>query len=463
MIPQDLGPYAMKARLVDMIDFQKVEFNKAVSLNPRQTKNILSKYVYKTIKIREICDIGRGRVINNQYIEKNKGKYPVYSSQSKDFGIMGYIDTYDFDGEYITWTTDGIYAGTCFYRNGKFNCTNVCGTLKIADTKIIIYKYLAKILSVVTPYYVTKVANPKLMNNTMAELQIPLPPLEIQEKIVQECEFLENQNLNIKELIQNYKNLITAIFVKLGITEKSTISAQMKDFDNLDSYIKNILQSIKEREINLARENLTLAENLKNTIENLPNIPKNGWKQEKIGDTFTTASGGTPLTSINEYYQDGTIKWVNSGELKTGIITDTAIKITQLGLKNSSAKIFPIHTVLVAMYGATTGEVGILETQASTNQAICGILPDDNKALPYFLYFTLRSMKDSLKKLSRGTARSNISQEIIKTISIPLPPIESQKIIVHLVEKIENNIKTLEAKLPILEKGQKEVLEKYLQ
>ena len=73
--------------------------------------------------------LGRGRVISNEEMGAHPGQYPVYSSQTEDEGIMGYIDTYDFDGDYITWTTDGAKAGTVFYRTGQFNCTNVCGTL----------------------------------------------------------------------------------------------------------------------------------------------------------------------------------------------------------------------------------------------------------------------------------------------------------------------------------------------
>ncbi|WP_104689707.1 restriction endonuclease subunit S [Helicobacter felis] len=136
------------------------------------------------VAIKEICKIGRGRVISQKYIREHKGDYPVYSSQTKDSGILGYIDTYDFDGELVTWTTDGVYAGTCFYRCGKFNCTNVCGTLKVIDTNKILPKFLAYILNLHTRPHVTKASNPKLMNNVMADIKIPLPPLIVQEKIV---------------------------------------------------------------------------------------------------------------------------------------------------------------------------------------------------------------------------------------------------------------------------------------
>ena len=131
-------------------------------------------------KISDIAQIGRGRVISTLEISKQKcPTYPVYSSQTSNNGIMGYLDTYDFEGEYITWTTDGANAGTVFYRNGKFNCTNVCGVLKVNDN--IDAYYLSIVLQSATAKYVsTNLANPKLMNNTMSSIKVKLPSLPVQ-------------------------------------------------------------------------------------------------------------------------------------------------------------------------------------------------------------------------------------------------------------------------------------------
>ena len=181
----ELATFANYYALKDLIDFSRERFDKAVKT--ASTKKIELKSKYPTVKIKDICEIGRGRVISGQYIENHKGNYPVYSSQTFNYGIMGSIDTFDFDGEYITWTTDGIYAGTCFYRNGKFNCTNVCGTLKVKDKSKILPRCLSDILNLFTGNYVDRKANSKLMNNVMAEIQIPVPPLEIQKQIVKEC------------------------------------------------------------------------------------------------------------------------------------------------------------------------------------------------------------------------------------------------------------------------------------
>lgn len=134
-------------------------------------------------QIQDIATIGRGRVINADEIRTQYNpKYPVYSSQTTNDGIMGYLDNYDFEGEYVTWTTDGANAGTVFYRKGKFNCTNVCGTLKIQNK----YNphFIALSLGLVAKKHVfSNLANPKLMNNVMASIKISIPKLEIQDEI----------------------------------------------------------------------------------------------------------------------------------------------------------------------------------------------------------------------------------------------------------------------------------------
>ena len=140
---------------------------------------------WKCYKVSEIADIGRGRVISSKEIANQKNpRYPVYSSQTSNEGIMGYLDDYVFEGEYITWTTDGANAGTVFYRNGRFNCTNVCGTLKL-HYRFDAY-YCSLVLANATKKYVSvNLANPKLMNNTMAAIKLYLPPFQEQKRMAQ--------------------------------------------------------------------------------------------------------------------------------------------------------------------------------------------------------------------------------------------------------------------------------------
>jgi type I restriction enzyme M protein len=161
---------------------------------------------YDLVTIGELCTLGRGRVISKTDIEANPGEYPVYSSQTTNDGIFGFLNTFDFDGEFVTWTTDGANAGTVFYRNGKFNCTNVCGTLKKRnDASDINMKYLALVLDKIAYKYVIQVGNPKLMNNVMAEIKIPLPPLSIQLEIVSKIEEFEKIIKGAKQVIENHK------------------------------------------------------------------------------------------------------------------------------------------------------------------------------------------------------------------------------------------------------------------
>ena len=136
------------------------------------------------VKVGDIAKITRGKVMSKDFLRDNVGEYPVYSSQTENDGMLGSISTYMFDSEYVTWTTDGANAGSVFYRNGKFNITNVCGLVD-CDTSKMTQKFLYYSLSITAPNYVNRgMGNPKLMSNVMARVEIPLPPLPVQHEIV---------------------------------------------------------------------------------------------------------------------------------------------------------------------------------------------------------------------------------------------------------------------------------------
>ena len=175
------------AKLLSLLDERIATQNKIIEdlkeLKSAISKKLLCNDKWTTYKIQDIAEIGRGRVISSVEIDRQKNPlYPVYSSQTSNNGIMGYLDNYMFDGEYITWTTDGANAGTVFYRKGKFNCTNVCGTLKI-QPKFDCY-FVSLVLQQATQKYVSSnLANPKLMNNTMASIKIRMPNIETQKQL----------------------------------------------------------------------------------------------------------------------------------------------------------------------------------------------------------------------------------------------------------------------------------------
>ncbi len=145
-----------------------------------------------------------------------------------------------------------------------------------------------------------------------------------------------------------------------------------------------------------------------------------GWEVKKIKDFAKTGSGGTPLSTKHEYYKDGNIPWINSGEVNSSFIIESKNYITEAGLNNSSAKIFPKGTILMAMYGATAGQVSLMDIEACTNQAICAIMPNDRRISPY-LKFGLHQIYQHLINLSSGSARDNLSQDKIKELFFAIP------------------------------------------
>jgi type I restriction enzyme S subunit len=157
-------------------------------------------------------------------------------------------------------------------------------------------------------------------------------------------------------------------------------------------------------------------------------------KVSKLGDVFKTTSGGTPSRKVPKYY-NGKVPWVKSGELESNIILDTEEKISEEALKNSSAKIFPKGTLLIALYGATIGKLAKLGIDAATNQAVCGIFENEEHDLQY-LYWYLFHKRRKLIEAGIGGAQPNISQTILKNLEIPLPSKTIQQKIVSKIEEL---------------------------
>lgn len=174
-------------------------------------------------------------------------------------------------------------------------------------------------------------------------------------------------------------------------------------------------------------------------------LPK-GWTIAKLGDICFTTSGGTPSRKVSKYF-GGNIPWVKSGELDKGLILDTEEKITEEAIKNSSAKVFPKGTLLIALYGATVGKLAFLGIDATTNQAVCGIYKSE-AIESKLLYCFLQLEKSNLVGQSIGGAQPNISQGIIKDLNIPLAPLNEQK---RILAKLEQLLTDLDKGIEYLE------------
>ena len=151
-------------------------------------QNLINKLCPEGVEFKELGEVvtlKRGQVMSKGYLSENKGDYPVYSSQTANNGTIGKINTFDFDGEFVSWTTDGANAGTVFYRTGQFSITNICGLITINDESSLNYKFLFYWLSIEAQKHVySGMGNPKLMSHQVKKILVPIPSLPVQEEIV---------------------------------------------------------------------------------------------------------------------------------------------------------------------------------------------------------------------------------------------------------------------------------------
>ena len=176
----------------------------------------------------------------------------------------------------------------------------------------------------------------------------------------------------------------------------------------------------------------------------------NEYTRIKIGDLAEVITGGTPSTRKNEYWDNGTIPWLPSGECQDKEINSASKFITEEGMKNSVAKLMPKSTVVIALTGATTGKTGILNIEATANQSVTGIVPN-NKFIPKYIFYYLRSIREKILNDSYGGAQKHISQGYVKDIEVLLPSLEIQKKIVNILEKAEKALEKRKEAIKLLD------------
>jgi type I restriction enzyme S subunit len=174
-----------------------------------------------------------------------------------------------------------------------------------------------------------------------------------------------------------------------------------------------------------------------------------GWDVVAVSTLYRTGSGGTPSRKVPEYFR-GSIPWVKTKELPDGFVIDSEERITESGVKNSSAKLFPPGTVLMAMYGATIGQLGILSIEASCNQACCAMISHIQPFGSEYLFLTLKHRRNDIIGLRMGAAQQNISQEVIRNIPILKPKTEVLVRFNRLAAPVFDQIRVLTRKNVIL-------------
>lgn len=364
---------------------------------------------YKNIQ--ELCKISRGKVMSKDFIKANAGEYPVYSSQTENNGELGKISTYDFDGEYLTWTTDGANAGSVFYRKGKFSVTNVCGLLEI-KSKVMIPKFLYYVLSIEAPKYVNAgMGNPKLMSNVMAKIRVAVPPLEVQCKIVH---ILDDFTLLSAELSAELK----ARREQFNYYRSKLFEKYLSDFGELDS----------------------------------------------IGDV--TKLAGFEFTKYVKYSQEGNIIALRGLNVKDGRLVLNDIKYIDNSdfSKLERSKLY--KNDLLYTYVGTVGQVGLVDQNNKYYLApnVARIRINNSKVLPKFVMYFLQTPEfkvNQLDKLTGASSMKNITMTNIRKFKIPLPSIEEQERIVNILDKFDKYCNNISEGLPAEIEARKKQYEYY--
>ena len=227
---------------------------------------------------------------------------------------------------------------------------------------------------------------------------------------------------------------------------QAAIAGQLTEQRKDDGDARDLLAAIRKEKAQLVRTGKLKKERALPEIDedDVPfEVPEN-WCWTRLGDVASWAAGATPDRHQPKYYTGGSIPWLKTGDLTDGIITDVPEQITELALKETSVKLQPPGTVLIAMYGATIGKLGITQFPLTTNQACCGAIPFHGIFNEY-LFFFLMSQKASFIKQGAGGAQPNISRTKIIHAPIPIPPYAEQLQIVKRIKKLLAEIDKLEA------------------
>lgn len=352
--------------------------------------------------------LGRGRVISNEEIADNQGIYPVYSSQTLDDGVMGYIDSFDFEGEYITWTTDGANAGTVFARKGKFNCTNVCGTLKAHKSEESFYRYYAYALSVATSWFVRHDINPKLMNNVMSAIRIPAPSIEEQHTI---AAFLDYETARIDQLIAKQQRLIELLkekrqaVISHAVTKGLNPNVPMKD----------------------------------SGVEWLGQVPEH-WvvtKAKYVSQVFIPQRNKPELNESQGY------PWVTMEDMTNQYIVNPSRFVSSEAMKLAGSRLLPSGSVIASCVG-NLGVASINTQDVIINQQLQAFIPISIKA--EYLKHIVRVSKPYFELIGTAATLVYVNQEGFENMPMLVPSAEEQEKICHFVFDKDIKFMTLIAK-----------------
>ena len=362
---------------------------------------------WQLVSVKRLFSIGRGRVIAQTELEETG--YPVYSSQTKDNGCLGYIDTYDYDYPQLTWTTDGANAGSIFLRTGYYNCTNVCGTLNPTDV-LVNLRYQKYALEHIA-YNERRIDTNgyKIMNNEMAIIKTLLPPLNVQHQI---ADYLDTKCAQIDTIIAREQSVIEKLqeykesIINEAVTKGVDIQVEFKPsgYDFIGDIPKS-WKLLKVRYLGL----------LQNGISKSGNYFGHGMPFISYKDVYSSFVIPNQLDGLIESTKEEQEKYsVQSGDI---FFTRTSETIDEIGISSVCKK-----TILYATFSGFLIRLRLINNIVS---------PDWAK-----YYFRSNHLRAYFVKEMNLVTRASLSQELLKSLPILIPSQEEQnKIIKYLDEK----------------------------
>lgn len=315
--------------------------------------------------------------------DDDNGKYPIFGTG----GLMGFSKEYLYDKPSVLIGRKGSiekvrYVDEPFWTVDTLFYTEV-------NENIVIPKFLYYMMYLMDlSRYNEGTSIPSLRTETLNRLEFPVPPLEYQNKVLSILNNIDKKIELNNEINHNLEQLAKSIYKHHFIDMKPYM---------LGGYIRESPLGI---------------------------IPKD-WSVQLIGEFVDDMkNGGTPRRGESAYWENGTIPWLKTGEINNNIILKSEEHITELGLKNSSAKLLPKNSIIMALYGkGTAARIGLLKIEATTNQACCAMICNDlNKTL--FLYLFLLFNQKEIENLASGSVQQNLSKDLIANLNLIVPPIE---------------------------------------
>ena len=351
---------------------------------------------------------------------RNKQVHKIYDYYGAA-GVIDKVEDYLFDERLLLIGEDGANLlskskDNAFFAEGKYWVNNHAHVLDATNKELL--NYVATVINAMElDDYITGSAQPKLSQDNLNKILIALPPLAEQKRIMSEIErwfslidIIESGKESLKSAVKQAKAKILDL----------AIHGRLVPQNPNDEPASTLLQRINPK-----------AEIVEDNDE-YGDVPE-GWCVTRLGEIGKWQSGATPSRLRKDYY-GGNIPWLKTGDLNDGTITEIPEYITDIALQETSVKLNPAGSILIAMYGATIGKIGILSFPATTNQACCACI--DYKIEQMYLFYFLLANRENFISMGGGGAQPNISKEKIVNTSFPLPPLPEQHRIVAKIEEL---------------------------